>query len=166
MFNATGLNEYGYAGNSPATIWDPSGLGPWAIVERIAGEGVRVIQEISESDVLEQLISGYEQGFDVDVATDTPEGAAQMAMDYSSQVGCGGVSKVESHVVDPQTGARGVEHIHGLETAYPNGQEVRLPGHIFIDSSLFEDLGDLLLPGPVFVGPFPALPGVAGGGGA
>ncbi len=165
LFAGGSLSVYAYAYADPVDYVDLTGRSPWAIVERVVGAGVRILEgDISRADALQALIDAFENGTPggAHVATDSPEAARELAEEYSAT--CGGSGKateVESHVVDRSTGARGEPHVHGMENA-----KDRLPGHIFITPQLFQDIGDLLLPGPVFVGPFPTLPGGESGGGA
>jgi RHS repeat-associated protein len=148
LFNGGSLGLYAYCNGDPVGCIDMTGRSAWALVERVWGAGVEVIQGLSRGEALEALIDAFENNLQggAHVATDDANAARQLAQDYSEACGGSGtVSNIEKH-------GNGVSHVHGELT--PNGP--RLPGHVFFDPQLFEDIADILIPGPIFIGPVPA----------
>jgi RHS repeat-associated protein len=143
-----GRNFYAYSWNDPVDYVDITGYEPWAIVTLVKGAGVALVKFVEQSAAMQHLMDSAALGQKGNVAAIDADAARQMGQDLSAACGGSGtVTNIEQH-------GPGAPHVHGEFT--PDGP--RVPGHIFVNPSLFEDLLDFI-PGPWFVGPTPQLPG-------
>ena len=149
---AGGRNFYVYAWNDPVDYIDITGDEPWAIVQLVKGAGIALEKLVSRSEALQHLIDSAAMGKKGNVASADANAARQMAQDLSSACGGSGtVTNIETH-------GPGTPHVHG-EMA-PNGD--RVPSHIFIEPSLFQNVLDVVIQGPWFFGPPVDWPGTSG----